>query len=134
MRYQQLATVLPLLLSGCAGLTDVLAPPYMPEPIHVYDQAQYDADVAECRLAGANYKPQFHLGTVVAKTMDGATSNSSLIPVSPWVPVAGAAGSALSATTDGLDVMSGQHANVFRNCLRDETRRDRSAIVADPRG
>lgn len=130
---KKLLLALPLFLCGCAPFTDMLAPPYVPEPIHVFDQAQYDADVAECRAAGAAYKPHFSVGTAIAKTVDGATSNTSLIPLSPLVPAYGAAGGVLGAASDGLDVMSGQHANVFRNCLRDSVRRDRSAIIADAR-
>lgn len=130
---RKLIWLLPLLLGGCATFTDALAPPYVPVAIHIYDQAQYDADAQECLLAGANWKPQFSFGSAIAKTVDGATANTSLIPISPLVPAWGAAGGALGAASDGLDLMSRQHANVFRNCLRDETRRDRSAIVADPR-
>lgn len=128
-----LVLILPLFLGGCANLLDMLAPPYVPEPIHVYDQAQYAADVGECQAAGAAFKPHFSIGSAVAKTVTGATSNTSLIPISPLVPAYGAAGGALAATSDGLDVASRQHANVARNCLRDMTRRDRSAVVADPR-
>lgn len=126
--------ILPLVILGaCAPLATALNPPYMPAPIHIYDQTQYDSDNKECAQAGADWKPHFSFGAVAAKTISGATSNSSLIPISPLVPAYGAAGAALSATTSGLDVMSVEHANVYRNCLRDATRRDRSAIVADPR-
>jgi hypothetical protein len=130
---RKLLTVLPIFCAGCAPLADLLAPPYVPVPIHVYEQVQYDADLAECRAAGAAFKPQFSVGTAIAKTVDGAVSNTSLIPLSPLVPVYGAAGGAVSAASDGLDVMSAQHQNVFRNCLRDETRNDKSAVIADPR-
>jgi hypothetical protein len=125
--------VLPVLLCGCTQITDMLAPPYVPQPIHVYDQVAYEADVAECSAAGASFKPRFSIGSALARTVTGATSNTSLIPISPLVPVYGAAGGALGAASDGFDVMSGQHAFVFQNCLRDEVRRDRSAIIADPR-
>lgn len=124
---------LPLLLGGCADLATALVPPYVPEPIHIFDQDQYAADVAECRTAGANYKPHFSVGAVATAAVTGATADTSLIPFSPVVPLYGAAGGAAGAAAQGLDIMSGQHSNVFRNCLRDETRRDRSAIVADPR-
>jgi len=120
-------------LCGCAQITDMIAPPYVPQPIHIYDQAAYESDVAECQAAGVAFKPHFSIGSAVARTVTGATSNTSLIPISPLVPVYGAAGGALGAASDGFDVMSGTHSAVFRNCLQDETRRDRSAIVADPR-
>lgn len=128
-----LACALPLLLAGCADLATALSPPYIPEPIHIYDPTQYAADVEECKTAGAAFKPHFSFGAVASSAVTGATGNTSLIPFSPIVPVYGAAGGAVGAAAQGLDVMNGQHANVFRNCLRDETRRDRSAIVADPR-
>lgn len=130
---RKMMMAIPFLLSGCASLTDMLAPPYLPEPIHVYDADQFAADVLECKTAGANYKPHVSLGSALAMTVEGATSNTSLIPISPLVPVYGAAGGALGAASDGFDVMSGQHSAVYRNCLRDEVRRDRSAIVVDPR-
>ncbi len=123
-------------LSGCAaqlaGLEAVLAPPYVPVALHVYDEAQYDADNAECGKAGAKWKPTFDVGDAINSTVTGATSNTSLIPVSPLVPAYGAAGGLAKATADGLDFASSQHANVYRNCLHDETQIDRSAVVADP--
>lgn len=124
---------LPLFVSGCADMANVLTPAYVPEPIHTYDKTQYDLDLAECMAAGKAYQPHFHFGTVIKSTIEGATSNSSLIPINPMVPVAGAAGAAVSSTADGLDVLSGQHANVFRHCLTDETSWDHSAVLANPR-
>ena len=120
-------------LGGCADLTAALAPPYVPEPIRVYKPEEYAIDDAECAKAGANYVPKFSIGSVLTATVDGGTSNSSMIPLSPWVPVAGAAGGALRASADGLDVMSGEHANVYRNCLHDETLIDGSAVLVNPR-
>ena len=130
---KKLAVVLAaLVLSGCADLTAVLAPPYVPKPIHVYKPAQFAADDAECAKAGVDYVPKFSLGNVATATVNGATSNTSMIPISPYVPLAGAAGGALQASADGLDVMSGQHANVYRNCLHDETLIDGSAVLVNP--
>lgn len=120
-------------LSGCASIADALAPPYVPEPIHVYNQTTYDVDVLECQQAGASYKPHFSFGAVATSAVRGATSDTSLVPLSPLVPVYGAAGGAVGAAADGFDVMSGSHANVFRHCLRDETLIDRSAVLANPR-
>lgn len=130
---RKLRLALPLLLGACAPMTDWIAPSYVPVPIHVYDQVRYSNDVVECRAAGQSYQPDFALGTIVTRTVDGATSNTSLIPVSPLVPAFGAAGGAAGALGDGLDLASRQHANVFRNCLFEETRRDGAAILADPR-
>lgn len=119
-------------LGGCAQMADYLAPPYVPAPIHIYNSKQYAADVAECEAAGNNWTPSFSVGSAASSTVDGATSNTSLIPITPLVMAYGAAGGAAKAAADGLDVASGQHANVFRNCLHDETQIDGSAVVADP--
>ena len=121
--------ILPLFLCGCADLSAIIAPTYVPVAIHVYDAGQYAADQAECRIAGANWKPKLALGAIATKTIDGATANASLIPISPLVPVAGAAGGALG---DGLNVSSASHNNVFRHCLYDETQIDHSAVIARP--
>lgn len=121
------------LLSGCAAITDALAPPYVPVPIHVYDMAAFEADVLECRQAGANYKPHFSFGTVATAAVRGATADSSLVPLYPPVLAWGAAGGAAGATADGLDVMSGSHAAVFKNCLHDETQIDHSAVLINPK-
>ena len=122
-----------LALSGCGVITNALAPDYEPVPIRVYLPSQYASDVAECSAAGKSYTPKFSLGGALAKTIDGATSNSSMIPLSPLVPAYGAAGGAAKAASDGFDVASETHANVYRNCLHDETQIDKSAVLADPR-
>lgn len=131
--FGRVALALPVLLGGCADISTALNPPYVPEPIHVYSEAQYEADNRECAKAGGDYKPKFSFGTVASKAFDGATADTSLIPVTPMVMAYGAAGGAASAASDGLDIMSGQHANVYRNCLHDETQIDRSAVIANPR-
>lgn len=128
-----LLLALPLTLCGCGAITDALTPAYVPETIRIYDQARYQADLAECSAAGRAYKPKPSLRGTIVETIGGATSNSSMIPISPWVPVFGAAGGAISSANDGIDFASRQHANVFRNCLKDETAHDGSAILADPR-
>lgn len=120
-------------LGGCGSITEMLAPPYVPEPIHIYDADQFAADLLECKTAGANYMPHVSLGSALAKTVEGATSNTSLIPISPLVPVYGAAGGALGAASDSFDVMSRTHGNVFRNCLHDTTQIDHSAVLANPK-
>ena len=43
---RRLALVVVLLpLAGCAELTNALAPPYVPQPIHVYDAVQHLVEV-----------------------------------------------------------------------------------------
>lgn len=121
------------LLSGCAALTDALSPPYEPQPIHIYDRPTFDADVLECRQAGKDFKPKFSFGAVASAAVKGATADSSLVPLYPPVLAWGAAGGAAGATADGLDVMSGSHAAVFKNCLHDETQIDHSAVLVNPK-
>lgn len=60
-----LLLVLPVFLTGCAPMLAMLAPPYVPQPIHVYGQSAYAADLAECQAAGAAFKPQFSIGSAV---------------------------------------------------------------------
>lgn len=128
-----LLAALPLILVSCAPFTDALTPAYMPAPIRIADSARYQADVAECQAAGMAYQPPDSLRGAIVETVRGATANSSMIPLSPLVPVYGALGGAVGAVNDGFDLASRQHANVFRNCLIEETRRDGSAVLADPR-
>lgn len=124
---------LPVVLCACAPVTDILAPAYEPQTIRVFDKSQYDADNVECKTAALAFVPKFSFGGAITQTVTGATANTSLIPISPLVPLYGAAGGAVRAASDGLDLASRQHANIYRNCLHDFTSRDRSAIVADPR-
>jgi hypothetical protein len=121
-----------LFLCGCGAIADAFAPPYFPEPIRIFDQPRYDSDLAMCRAAGISYKPHLSFDRALSKTVAGAADNSSMIPVSPLVPVFGAAGGAASAAADGFDVMSRQHANVFKHCLQDALRLDGAAIIANP--
>lgn len=130
---RQLLLALPLLAGGCGAISDAIAPAYVAQPIKVFDQAKYQADVALCSAAGAAWKPQSSLGSAISKTIDGATSNTSLIPLSPLVPLYGAAGGAIGAAGDGLDLASRSHGNVTKNCLLEITHRDGSALLADPR-
>ena len=119
-----------LLLSGCT----VFKPDYSVVTIRVNNRAVYALDLDECKTAGMNYHPDFSVASSVSKTVSGATSNTSLIPVSPLTPVYGAAGGVLSSVNDGFDIASSQHRNVFLNCLSDETMFDHSAILAKPGG
>lgn len=127
-----IAVLSALLLSSCTAVTNVIAPPYTPQPIRVYDQVQYTIDRAECDAAGQAWVPTFSIGELLSRTVDGAVSSSSMVPINPLVVPAGAAGGVVSSASDGFDIASGQHVNVFRNCLHDETQIDKSAVVADP--
>ena len=124
---------LPFLLCGCADISTVLAPPYVPDPIHIYKPLVYEADVNECLAAGAAYNPPFSVGSLLAGTWDGGTANTSLAPLDPWTVGAGAAGGAAKVLGDDLNILSGVHAIVARNCLRDETLIDGSAVLLNDR-
>lgn len=117
-----------LLLSGCGAL----APEYEVLPIEIYDAARYARDVDVCVAFAKAYKPRSDLRSGAGEVVSGATSNSSMIPISPFVPAYGAAGGLLRAFSDGFDVASRSHYNVAKNCLRDMTAIDRSAVVANP--
>lgn len=121
-----------LVLGGCGSVSELVNPPYVPQPIRILDQVQYNADVEECLLAGNNFKPGMSLGTIATSTFTGATTNLSLVPFNAAVPAYGAIGGAANAISNGLDVMSSSHRNVAKNCLRDETLLDHSAIIANP--
>lgn len=121
-----------MLITGCAPIAKIIAPPYIAQPIRVYKPDQYALDLTECMKAGDDYQPSFNSGSTATATVKGATSNSSLIPISPLVPAYGAAGALLQSLMDSLDVASGSHANVARNCLHDETMIDGSAVLVNP--
>lgn len=124
----RLALPLPLLLCGCASLSPV----YVPSTIHIYDTARYEADRDECLTAGKDYVSKFDFSSAFVDTVTGATSNTSMIPISPLVPVYGAAGGLARSLADGADIMSQTHFNVARHCLTDELAIDHAAIIARP--
>lgn len=118
---------------GCTSLRESLNPVYIPQPIQVFDQVRYDADVELCLKAGKDYASGFFAGSIATGTVEGATNNLSLAPVNPLGPAYGAVGGAVSAISRGLNVVSTNQLNVSRNCLITITGWDRSALIADPR-
>lgn len=108
---------------------------YIPQPIAVYDPPAYRADVDLCHgFATEKYAPDLDLGAVLAGAGEGAgDSATGALVGGPAVIAVGAAGGATSKLSAGLDAFGQSRYNVERNCLLEITRRDRSALVADPR-
>lgn len=113
-----------LALSGCST--------YVPQPIEITDPKQYAVDLGLCIAGAAAYKPTLSLPSVGYGAVSGGASNAAGAALNPLVPLAGAAGGGLSALSNGLDLMGQARDNVLRHCIEEKTRRDRSAIVADP--
>lgn len=132
MRYWG-ALIVIAVLPGCTELRADLNPVYVPQPIHIYDQTRYAADVKDCLQAGENYVSGIFAGSIATGTVEGATNNLSLAPLSPLGPAYGALGGAVGAISRGLNIVSNNQLAVSRNCLIAETTRDGSALIADPR-
>ena len=113
-------------LSGCASYT----PQTVNAPIN---PLQYGLDVGFCRTGSAAYSPPLDTGDIIAGTVKGAATNAvGGVVGGPLVVGVGAAGGGTAALADVLDLMGSARANVFRHCLEEMTRRDGSAIVANP--
>ena len=130
---RSLSLALLFFLPGCAIIQTTLNPVYIPQPIHVYNAPQYLADVKDCLQAGKKYVNGIFVGSIATGTVEGATNNLSLAPISPLGPAYGALGGAVGAVSRGLNIASNNQLAVARNCLIEMTNRDRSAIIADPR-
>lgn len=128
-----IALALPFFLMGCTTLQSTLNPVYVPQPIAIYDQMRYDADVALCLRAGDGYVSGVFVGSIATGTVEGATNNLSLAPINPLGPAYGALGGAVGSISRGLNIVSNNRFAVSRNCLIEITNRDRSALIADPR-
>lgn len=121
----RLAVALCLLLAGCATA-------YVPVPIEVTDLQRYAADVDLCLAAARAYQPRASVGSVARGAIEGGSQNLSYAPINPLIPVLGAAGGAAGAGLIGFDITGQVRRNVARHCLEEKTRRDGSAIVANP--
>lgn len=110
-----------LLLAACAQY----APQVLGQPD---DPLRYTQDVAWCHGAAQAYKPDSRVGAIVQGGVTGGFGSLSYAPINPLIPLLGAAGGAASAATG-----NGQaRRNVEKHCLQEKTRRDGSALVADP--
>lgn len=121
-----------LALCGCAIFPS--AESYIPVVVKVENAKQYALDLLECHAIADKFKPGVSPGSIAQATVSGATSNAAYGVVNPLVPLAGAAGGALTATLGGLDLTGANSIKVLVRCLEEETHRDRSALLADPNG
>ena len=122
-----------LALVGC-GTIFPNSTTYIPVTIRVDDQAQYAKDLAECHAVADGYSPGFNTGTVAQATFSGAASNAAYGVINPLVPAAGAAGGAATSIMAGVGITGQDSITILAKCASEETRRDHSAIVADPHG
>lgn len=124
---RNLALAVPFFLAGCAAyVPQLIGPPA--------DPAQYAKDWTLCQAAAQAYKPSLGLPSVAYGAISGGAQNAAGAALNPLVPVLGAAGGGMAALSNGLDVMGQVRENVARHCLLEITRRDHSALVADPSG
>lgn len=115
-----------LLLCGCAG------PVYVPQPLEIINHRQYIIDALFCQKAAAAYRSRLDVSSVAYDAISGGAKDASGAAINPLVPVLGAAGGATSALADGLGVLGRARQQVAKHCLIERTRRDESAIEADP--
>jgi len=117
------------LLSGCAAPAaydiDTLGKPASPD--------QFSADVYFCKTQTMTYTAKPTIGSVAGAGIQGGSDALSYLPINPAIPALGAAGGAGYEAQKGFDLTGQVHRNVFFNCVRSLTDRDRSAVVADPR-
>ena len=114
-----------LLLAGCATA-------YQPVSLEVTDAAKNAADVDFCLAAARAYRPSMSAGGVAQGIIEGAGGAISYAPINPLIPVLGASGGAASAVSNGFDLTGQVRRNVAKHCIAEKTRRDGSAIVANP--
>ena len=115
-----------LLLASCASA-------YVPDPLVINDQAQYDADKTFCLRAGAQYKSTLDIASVGAGTLSGAATSATGGVVGGGLVVGvGALGGGTDALISGLDAFGKAGPNVARHCLYDFVMQDHSAIMARP--
>jgi hypothetical protein len=116
--------LLAALLSGCAA--------YTPQPLEITDPTIYAADVSFCQAAATAYKPSMDLSSVAYGGLSGGAQNLTGAAISPLVPLIGLAGGATSALSTSIDIFGRAKENVLRHCLMDRTKKDGSALIADP--
>jgi hypothetical protein len=114
-----------LFLIGCAA-------PYEAQPIQIVDKAQYTKDLDFCLASAAAYKSRPSVSAIIYSGMQGGSGMISYAPINPLIPVLGAAGGALKEGAAQYDLNSQAKMNVAKHCLQDITRRDGSALIANP--
>lgn len=122
-----IASLAVVVLVGCASPIELA--PYIQD---ITDPVALARDKKEC----GNFALAFHeplsasrIGTSAAK---GAASNAAGAAVSPFVPVLGAAGGALTTTLDEIGVLNGKQRRVYLRCLDHRGERSHAYMVVDP--
>jgi hypothetical protein len=126
-----------LFLAGCGSfpMSLIAASPYVPIPLKVFNQAQYDSDRTFCTdtTTLALYQPHLSIGDVGYGTLSGGAQNAAGGVIGGGlVTAAGAAGGGVSALVTGLDAFGKAKPNISRHCMNDLTQLDHSAIMARP--
>lgn len=127
---RKLWPALPFLLAGCVALPS--SKTYTPVVARYVDQAQYEKDLTECHWTADAYSPPTDLPTIAQAAATGASNNSAYAVVNPLVPVAGAAGGALSATLNQYGLTGQASIKILARCAAKLSAQDGSAVVADP--
>ena len=123
--------LLPLLLCGCASVFPN-SKTYAPIVVRVEDKQQYSKDLAECHMVADNYRPGINAGNLAQSTFNGGANNAGLGVVNPLAPVAGAVAGGLNSVVAGFGITGNDSITILVRCILEETRRDHSAVVADP--
>lgn len=114
-----------LMLAGCAA-------PYDPIAIEITDPVAYRRHVDFCLAAAEKFRPRISAGSVARGAIEGGSANLSYAPLNPLIPAVGAVGGAAGEAAIGLGITGQSRRNVAKHCLEEKTRRDGSAIVANP--
>lgn len=112
-----------LVLCGCASIS-AYDPEAIGAAVKIVDRPAYLADLAECREIASNYRGPSAVGSILSGAGTGAAENASAAVVGgPLVVAVGAAG---GASASALGALGGEQMLVLGNCLREESRADRS--------
>lgn len=112
-----------LVLAGCVQPLEVT-------PIHVYDQAQLDADKTNvCIPAAVNNTQAPTVGSVAFGILTAALSTVGYVFLDWRIPVVEGAGNGVKLAIAPWDPTGQQTANIYKNCMQDMVRMDRSAIL-----
>lgn len=122
---------MPLLLSGCAAIFPS-AKTYVPLTARIDNPTQYQADLKECHRVADNYRPGISSGSLAQSTFNGAASNAAEGVLSPAVPAVGAVAGAADSLVASFGITAQDSITILVRCILEETRRDHSAVVADP--
>ena len=127
--------LLSLYLSGCAGITTMIAGPdpetYLPQTAWVMDYPTYQNDVKMCRMIALNGHSAFSAGAVVVAGGRAAIYSAPAALASPplyGVDVGAAVGSTVVSEATGSREPK---LRAFVSCVRQATTEDKSAVLAD---